>query len=368
MNVAPFKLERYFAKYEFTTRYLFSCSDCDGFPMSYVLEQATAEELQWWEQLRLGYTESEGSSLLREAICPLYESIGPQQLVVSSPGEANFILMNSLLQPGDHLVCMRPAYQSLYQVARDVGAQLSFWEPEPDSWRFDPDRLESLLRPNTRLIIINFPHNPTGAFPSPEEHARIIELAARRGIYLFSDEMYRLLTHPPQAEIPAVCDRYERGISLWGMAKTFGLAGLRIGWTATHDTEVLANILRYKDYLSICNSAPSEVLATIALRHAQRFIQPNLHKILTNLRLFEDFVAARPGVFEFIPPRAGSVGFVKLRLAQPAQQFSEALLHETGIMAVPSEMFEYGQQHLRVGFGRESFPRVLEVLGQYLQG
>lgn len=367
MNIESFKLERYFAKYEFSTKYLLSSSDCDGYALNYVLAQASTEELELWHNLILGYTESEGNSLLRTAISSLYKTITPKEIVVSSPGEANFMLMNCLLESGDHVICMSPAYQSLYQVAKTVGAQLSFWKPRESNWYYDPDELAKLIQPNTKLIIINFPHNPTGAFPSPEELQQIVEIARKADCTLFSDEMYRLLTHPPHEEIPAVCDVYEKGISVWGMAKTFGLAGLRIGWTATHDAKVLQQILRFKDYLSICNSAPSEILSYIAIQHKEKFIQPNLNKILKNINLFQEFLSEHPSLFDFTPPKAGSIGFIKHHFSETALDFSETLIKATGIMTLPSEMFEYGSQHFRIGFGRENFGEILEILGNYLK-
>lgn len=366
MNIADFKLERYFAQYEFSTQYLLSCSDCDGYPLSYVLDQATADEKQLWENLTLGYTESDGHHLLRDIIAAQYETISANQVVVASPGELNFILMNALLQAGDHVICMSPAYQSLYEVARSLHVDLSFWTPNRSTWHFDPDDLAALIRPDTKLIIINFPHNPTGAFPSVAEFERIVDLARQHDIYLFSDEMYRHLLHTAKEEIPAACDLYEKGISLWGTAKTFGLAGLRLGWVACQDPLILQHILRFKDYLSICSSAPSEILAIIALRHKEAFIEPNIEKIRRNISLFQAFQTRHSDLISYSPPRAGSTAFVDLHLNESSLSFSERLVKEAGIMLVPAEMFEYGSSHARIGFGRENFAEVLLRLESYL--
>lgn len=368
MKIADFKLERYFAKYEFKTQYLLSSSDCDGFGVEEVLNLANTEEKALWEGLKLGYTESEGNPLLRESIATLYQSISPDQILVSSPGEANFILMNTLLEKGDHVICMRPAYQSLYQIVKSLGVELSFWEPDPENWQLDPEALAALVQKNTKLIIVNFPHNPTGAFPEIDEWRQIIEIARRQGAYLFSDEMYRLLTHTPTKEIPSACDLYEKAISLWGMAKSFGLAGLRIGWLASQDREVLRKVLSFKDYLSICNSAPSEVLALIALNHKEHFLNINLEKIQKNVSLLSDFQLKRPDFLSFVKPRAGSTAFAKLNIEISSLDWSEKLVEQTGIMAVPAEMFEYGDKHIRIGFGRRNFGEMLEVLDRYIAG
>ena len=234
-----FKLERYFARHEFTAKYLLSSSDSDGWEMSAVLKHATAQEFRIWEKLKLGYTESEGSSLLRESILQFYQQPSIKQVMVASPGELNFSLMNVLLNRGDHVVCVAPAYQSLYEVVRSLGCSLSFWKPDPETWEFDTKDLEQLVRANTKLIIINFPHNPTGGYLMLNQLSEIVSVARKHGVYLFSDEMYRKLMISDREELPPVCDLYEKGISLWGLSKSFGLAGLRTGWLVSQDTDVL---------------------------------------------------------------------------------------------------------------------------------
>lgn len=366
MNLTDFKLERYFAKYEFTTKYLLSSSDCDGFPIQFVLDWATADERKMYDEIKLGYTDSPGTLFLREAISNQYKTIKPAEVIVASPGELNFALMNTLLKPGDHVICMSPAYQSLYQIATDLGCSVSYWKPENEGWHYNTDDLEKLIRPSTKLIVVNFPHNPTGFIPSLDEQKKIIEIARRHSIILFADEMYHQLVHEDQNQIPAFSDLYENGVSLWGMAKSFGLAGLRTGWLASHNQEILNKVLAFKDYLSICNNPISEVLTTIALNHKEKFIQPNLQKIRSNIALFERFVSEHSNIFSFSKPLAGSTAFVKLMTEENAMDFSERVVKEAGIMLLPSEMFDYGTRHLRIGFGRESMEEALDELKKYL--
>ncbi|HJO91878.1 MAG TPA: aminotransferase class I/II-fold pyridoxal phosphate-dependent enzyme [Victivallales bacterium] len=366
MNIDNFKLERYFAKYEFKTKYLLSCSDCDGFSLKYILNCASDGELNLWNSLTFGYTESCGHPLLRESISKLYKKMMPENILVSSPGEANFILMNLLLKPSDHVICISPSYQSLYQVTKSIGCQLSYWKPNVNTWHYDPNDLKNLVQKNTKLIIINFPHNPTGAFPSEKELLSIVKIAKDKDIYLFSDEIYHLLTLGDTKEIPLVCDIYEKGISLWGMAKSFGLAGLRIGWLASQDIELLDKVASFKDYLTICNSAPSEILSLIAINNKNEFIIPNLTKIQKNIDLFTKFKEAHPDIIDFIPPKAGSTCFTKLNIPDTAMEFSQKLIEQTGIMVVPSELFEYGSKHIRIGFGRDNFPEILNIMDEYI--
>lgn len=367
MNLQDFKVERYFAKYEFTAKYLLSSSDCDGYSMNYVLNMASKEEKERWENLKLGYTETVGSEFLRQAIKPHFRTITLDEIVVSSPGEGNFILMNVLLNAGDNVICMSPMYQSLYQVAKDLGCSVSFWKPVPneDKWYYDPEDLRKLITPNTKLIVINFPHNPTGFSPNLDDYKAIIEIARENKITIFSDEMYRFLNHDG-VSLPSACDLYENAISLWGTAKTFGLAGLRLGWLTSKNKEILKKVERFKDYLSICNAAPSEILAGIALNNIDKFVNPNLDKIKSNILAFEQFQLRNEGFCDFLKPNSGSTAFIKLKTKETAMDFAEKLVQDTGIMLLPSETFEYGNKHARIGFGRENMSDVLGILEDYL--
>lgn len=368
MNLQDFKVERYFAKYEFTAKYLLSSSDCDGYSMNYVLNLASKEEYEQWDNLKLGYTETVGSEFLREAIKPHFQTITLDEIVVSSPGECNFILMNILLNAGDNVICMSPMYQSLYQVANDLGCSVSFWKPAQNNtkWHYDPEDLRKLITPNTKLIVINFPHNPTGFSPNLDDYKAIIAIAREKGIIIFSDEMYRFLNHDNGAALPSACDLYENAVSLWGTAKTFGLAGLRLGWLTSKNKEILKKVERFKDYLSICNSATSEILATIALNNLEQFVNPNLDKIKSNIALFEQFHQRNEGFCDFTKPNSGSTAFIKLKIDKTSMDFAEKLVKETGIMLLPSETFEYGNRHARVGFGRENMGEVLGILEEYI--
>lgn len=366
MNIKEFKLERYFAKHEFTAKYLLSSSDCDGFALKDILSYASKNEIKLWEDLELGYTESEGSSLLRESICKYYKDVTKENVLVASPGELNFIAMNILLNHSDHVMSVSPSYQSLYEIVKSIGCEISYWEPEPNNWHFDPEKLEKLIKKNTKLIIINFPHNPTGSYLTHDELNKVVEIARRNNIYIFSDEMYHKLMVHNLPELPPISDIYEKGISLWGTSKSFGLAGLRTGWIVSQDKKILKSILAFKDYLSICNSATSEVLALIAVNNIEKFLIPNIKKIKSNILHFSEFVIKHNDVFSFIPPKSGSTAFVKLNITDTSLHFSDILVEKTGIMTVPSEMFEYKGKYIRIGFGRKNFPEILKEFDCFL--
>ncbi len=367
MKINPFKLERYFAQYEFSAKYLLSSSDCDGLLQQEVLRYADAESLALWENLQLGYTESLGNPLLREEVSKLYNSISKDETLIVTPEEGIFIALNTILEKGDHLICTFPGYQSLYAIAESLGCEVTKWLPdEEQGWKFDHAALEKAIRPNTKLIVVNFPHNPTGYLAAKAEYKEIIAIAKARNILLFSDEMYRFLEYDPNDRLESASDLYENAISLFGMSKTFGLAGLRIGWLTTKNKELYSQFVHYKDYTTICSSASSEILAIIALRARNKIIGENLDKLQTNLALLEDFIKRNNNLFAWIKPKAGTICFPKLLVNQSSDEFCESVVKETGIMLLPSSIYSFGDKHIRFGFGRRNLPEVLGIFEEYL--
>src|SRR5262245_58818329 len=265
MRIKPFLLERYCAQHEFTVPLSLSSSDCDGWAMSELLQLADDETRDLWEELRLGYTQTLGLPLLRAEIARLYRGIDADDVIFVTPAEGIFLAMNCLLEKGDHVVCTFPGYQSLYQIARSIGCNVSRWQAdEARGWRFDPKDLQRLIRPQTRLVVLNFPHNPTGYMPSPEDFQEMMAIAEHHGARVFSDEMYRLLQWPPQSGLPSAVELSDQAVALFGMSKTFGLAGLRLGWLVVRDADLRGRLAAFKDYTTLCASGPSEILALIA--------------------------------------------------------------------------------------------------------
>jgi aspartate/methionine/tyrosine aminotransferase len=369
MPIDPFKLERYFAQHEFTAKYLLSPSDCESLSMSELLQLADAETLTLWHELRLGYTESPGHPLLRAEVARLYQTITADDVLIAAPEEAIFIAMQTLLRPGDHVVTIFPAYQSLYEIARSLGCTVTLWALElgAEGWQLDLDRLERSLTDRTRLLILNFPHNPTGYLPSRGEFDALIEIARKHDLYLFSDEMYRLLEYDPARRMPPVCDLYEKGISLSGLSKTFALPGLRLGWLAMQGQALLTSWLSYKDYTTICNSAPSEVLGIMALRAKEAIVARNLNIIYRNLSAAEQFFAERKDRFLWIKPQAGSIAFPRWLGATSVEQFCQDVLAQQNVMIVPGSIFDFPGNHFRVGLGRQNFAEALQRVGAYLK-
>jgi aspartate/methionine/tyrosine aminotransferase len=365
----PFELERYFARWEFEARYLLCSSDVEGYAMRELLALADDETRALWDGLSLGYTETPGHPLLRAEIAQLYTSLDAAAVLTFAGAEEGvYVAMRALLRPGDHAIVTWPGYQSLYQIAHGIGAEVTLWPVQwragAGAWSVDADVLRAAIRPNTKLIVTNFPHNPTGALPSRHEWDEVVAIARESRCWLFSDEVYRWSEYDPADRLPAGADAYERGISLGVTSKTFALAGLRIGWLASHDQEFLRAAQAYKDYTSLCNSAPSEVLALIALRARERVIARSMDIIRANLGHVERFMAEHPDRFDWLPPRAGSVAFPRL-LGESIDSFADALVRATGVLLLPGSAFGFTGNHFRLGLGRTNLPAALARLASF---
>ncbi len=313
--------------------------------------------------LALGYTPSRGGVDLRRAIAALYEGIDADDILVHAGAEEPiFNFMNVALQAGDHVICQFPAYQSHYSVAEALGAEVSRWVADLDGdGAPDPDDLARIIRPSTRAIVITTPNNPTGyVFDRPRLDA-IVELAQKHGLWLFSDEAYRGSERDPADRHPSVCELYERGVSLGTTSKAYGLAGLRIGWIATRDRSLYEGMAAFKDYVTICNSGPSEFLATLALRHGETLLTRIRDLTTRNLALLDEFFARRSSLFDWRRPRAGTTAFPRY-LGGSAERFCDDLVRRAGVLLLPSTAFDAGDDRVRVGYGRANLPEALNAL------
>ncbi len=366
MQLPAFKLERYFAQYEFNVKYVLCASDCESFSIQDLLafEPDAAKRFhQHW----LGYTESLGSPSLQREICNLYDNIAPQQVLVHTGAEeAIFLFMHAALDATDHIIVHWPCYQSLFEVARSIGCQVTLWKAREEiGWSLDLDELHQYLRPNTKAVIINTPHNPTGYLMPPDAFQQIARFCLDKGIILFSDEVYRESEYRRADRLPAACDLGAHTVSLGVMSKTYGLAGLRIGWIATQNTDIYGRMAALKDYTTICNSAPSEFLAELALRHRAKLAARNLEIIAGNLDLLGPFFARHADRFVWQRPQAGSIGFPQL-IGEDVNSFCEDLVKNAGVLLLPGTLYEDQGNHFRIGFGRKNFPDALSRLEEYL--
>jgi aspartate/methionine/tyrosine aminotransferase len=368
MKINDFKLERYFAKYESTARYLLSASDCETFQLTELLEMADSESLKLWHDLKLSYTETKGHPLLREEISKLYKEINSEDVLVLAPEEGIFVALNTILNPGDHVIVIHPSYQSLYEIPKAIGCDITKWPVylENSRWNLDLNFLQKNIKQNTKLIIINFPHNPTGYIPETDDFISIIGIASKNDIYLFSDEMYHFLEFNRSHSVESVGNIYKRGISLSGLSKSFGLPGLRTGWLTTKNKALMKQIESFKDYTTICNSALSEITGIMALRKKDHIIGRNLNLIRENMITVKDFFAKHKNLFTWIEPKGGSVAFPKLNERIAVSEFCKNLIDQKGILLLPADIFNYLGNHFRIGLGRKNFKPGLKELDSFI--
>ena len=367
MHLPPFALERYFARYEFAVRHLLSSSDCESMSIQDLLSLEPGAGERFLGH-RLGYTESSGSPSLRQRVCGLYAGIGAEQVLVTAGAEeAIFLFMHAALEEGGHVVVQQPCYQSLFEVARGIGCPVTGWlAREEDRWAPDLDELKRLIRPETKVLIVNTPHNPTGSHMEPGRFRALASLADERGIILFSDEVYRGLERRESDRLPAACDLSPLAVSLGVMSKTYGLAGLRIGWGATRNDRVRARMASLKDYTTICSSAPGEFLAEVALRHGEAIAARSRALIASNLALLDAFFARHKDSFSWQPPQAGPIAFPRL-LRGEVESFCDRLAREKSVLLLPGTVYGDTGNHFRIGFGRKSLPEGLRCLEEFVE-
>ena len=352
----PFALERYFAEHEFSCKVSACSSDTEAISLNDVLALMDAETRRLWDEQSLGYTEVKGHPAMLALLAEAY-GLAPHCFQEVAPQEGILLAYAALLEPGDGVVCTAPGYQSFHTCAEQAGGAVTFWRCNADA-KFDVDDLEAACdaTPHLKVVSVNFPHNPTGALPSSEEWARIVAICAERGAYLFADEIYQGIG--PRLESAATA--YDKGISLGGLSKSMGMPGVRIGWLATRDVRFLRRVAELRDYTTICSSAPSQILAVAALQHQDHLWRRANAYVDAGRRAVEAVLARHADVLSWgAGPAAGPVGWVRLRRGS-ASQYAEALVRsDEGIMLLPSTVFNAGDGHVRVGFGREASPAAM---------
>jgi aspartate/methionine/tyrosine aminotransferase len=372
-RLRDFALEVFFSKWEFTARHHLCASDMQSMTLSELLAMADAKDRAAWEALYLGYTETWGSPGLRDTIAGTYESVAASEILTFVGAEEGiFAAMHALLGPGDHAITIIPNYQSAESVPLSICETTGVALDAERGWDLDLGRLRDAIRANTRVICINFPHNPTGKVISRGTLDEIISLCRARGICLFSDEVYRLVERRPEMTLPQVADIYERGISLGVMSKAYGLPGIRVGWVACKDADVLQRMERVKHYTSICGAAPSELLAQIALKARDRILARNRGLIARNLALLEGFFAEHADLFAWYLPDGGCIGFPRYLGGEGVEAFASRLVEQSGVLLLPASVYKSdlgatSVDRFRIGYGRANMEAGLEAMRAHLR-
>lgn len=368
-----FALEVHFSQWEFAARYNMTGSDAENMSLEKLLGLASTADREAFFKVGLGYTETFGSPALRQAIAQTYDTVRPEEvLCFAGAEEAIYTVMKVLLTAEDHAIVITPNYQAAETVPLSVCEVTGVPLHIEQDWALDLDELRAAVRPHTKLISINFPNNPTGKIIPHATFEALIELCRAQGIWLFSDEVYRLIERDPSLRLPQAVDVYERAISLNVMSKAYGLPGLRIGWVACKDRDLLVRLERYKHYLSICNSAPSEQLALIALKAREQILAKNRQIVRDNIVVLNDFFAEFPHLFDWREPDGGCVGFIRYKGADGVEAFTKRLVEEAGVLFLPasvyrSELNDVPADCMRVGFGHTHVPEGLAVMTEWIQ-
>jgi aspartate/methionine/tyrosine aminotransferase len=372
-ELRPFALEVFFGKWEFTAWHHLCASDMQSMTLAELLAMADSGDRAAWDSLYLGYTETWGTPSLRETLAGTYDGVGASEILTFvGAQEGIFAAMHALLSPDDHAITIIPNYQSVESVPLSICETTGVALDPAHSWDLDLDKVRDALRANTRVICINFPHNPTGKVISRACLEELVAICRERGIYLFSDEVYRLIERRPEMTLPAVADIYERGISLGVMSKSYGLPGIRVGWVACKDKEALRRMERMKHYGSICGAAPSELLAQIALKAGERILARNRALIAKNLLLVEAFFAEHDDLFAWYLPDGGCIGFPRYLGGDGVEEFARRLVEESGVLLLPAGVYKSDLgatpvDRFRIGFGRAGMEAGLEALRGHLR-
>ncbi|MCP8893701.1 pyridoxal phosphate-dependent aminotransferase [Shinella daejeonensis] len=376
MTLLPdFRLETHFSRWEFQARHHMTASDAETMTMAELLSLAGPEDREAWDRLALGYTQTWGAPSLRDIIADTYDGLSAADILTFAGAEEGlYCAMLALLGPGDHAVVTVPNYQSMETMPVAISGQVTGVALRPENrWQPDPDDLRAALRPETKVVAVNFPNNPTGVIADQAVFRQIVDLCAHRGIHLFSDEVYRGLERDAARRLPQAAELYERGVSLNVMSKAYGLPGLRIGWIASRDHALLARMEKMKHYLSICNAAPSEVLAGIALKGRETILDRNRALCAENLEKLGAFFAAYPDLYDWSAPDGGCVAFARYKGADGVEEHCRRLVEEKGVLLLPaslylSDLLPVPMDRFRVGFGRRNIEPGLAAWRDYLDG
>jgi aspartate/methionine/tyrosine aminotransferase len=365
MRLPPFRLVDWFATAEGRFDLSLSHSDCE--PLS-VSELFNERDLAEFAELRLGYGEFAGLEKLRNSVARQYSTIDNDQvLIFSGASEAIYTFMRSMLEPGDEVVAQSPLFNSLHGIAQSIGCRMTDWRTADEmTCAFDASALSRICNERTKLIVFNFPHNPSGQMISESELRLILDTARRFDAFVFSDEQFRLLEMPPTPTLPAACDLYDKAISVTGVSKTHGLGGLRIGWLATRCREVLAAAREYRFYTTEITNTPCQILASRVLEESEGILHRNRSQIAANVARLRAFANQHQDTLVFHSPRGGTMAIVEQKTSLTSTELCEQLLDEEKVFLVPGSVLSMSDRLLRFGLGRRDFVEGLERLGRFL--
>ena len=366
-----FALETYFSKWEFNARHHMTASDAQSLSVGELLDLAALPR-DTLADLHLGYTETWGAPDLRQAISETYETLSPENILCCAGAEEGvYAAMRVLLSAEDHAIVIVPNYQAAETLPLEICEVTGVGLNPDENWHLDLSDIRRAIRPNTKLISVCFPNNPTGHIIPKDDYAELIEICRAHDLYLFSDEVYRGVELDARKRITQAADAYEKGLSLNVMSKAYGLPGLRVGWIASQDKAVLDALEKYKHYLSICNSAPSERLAVIALGVREKLLERSRGLMRKNVKKLDAFFGNYPDIFDWHHPDGSCIGFPRFKGRGGVESFCKELVEQEGVLLLPaslyhSELMSAPTDRFRIGFGRANMDEGLAAFRTFM--
>ena len=370
MKIKPFAVEEWMNAWEVGAKYNIAETCVDSISMNELFELTGEDKTEFLNRLcarRLSYGDIEGLPEFRKGVCGLYKTLNIENIVPTHGASgANHHVFYSLISPGDRVVSIMPTYQQLYSIPESYGADVQILHlSKENNYLPDLEKLRRLVTPKTKMICINNPNNPTGALMTEQMLREIVEIARSADAWILCDEVYRHLSQE-DGWCPSIVDLYEKGISVSSMPKVFSLAGLRLGWIATHDMSVVKSCLSHRDYNLVSCGVFDEMLAAAALKHRDKLLERSRKIVRENLQILDDWVSSEPHV-SYVKPKAGTTALVYYDLDIPSYEFCEEMYKKTGAFVTPGDCFEVPHS-MRIGYayGKQDLIDGLKAISEYI--
>ena len=356
MKIKTFKVERWMNEYEDDAVYNLGETCIDSLEIGELLDLCGKDREEFFAELagtRLTYSHIFGSPAYLQGVAGLYENLKPENVIPTHGAVgANNQIIHTLIEPTDNMVCVMPTYQQHYSIPESIGAEVRILQLKPEN-QFLPDieELKSLVDENTKMITFNNPDNPTGSWIPRESMEEMVEVARSVGAYVLCDEVYRGISEDG-SYMHSVVDLYEKGISVGSMSKIFSLAGLRMGWIATRDDEVIHMVHERRDYDTISCGVLDDWLASMALANKEKIFERNREILLKNRAILDEWVQETEGV-HYVRPVAGTTALVYYDMDIPSWDLCVRLIKEKGLLFTPGSAFEM-EGAVRIGYAFDS--------------
>lgn len=371
MDIKEFKVEKWMNEFENDAVYNLGETCIDSLTINELLELSGENPAEYLAELgdtRLTYGHIEGSPELRKSIASMYQDLNPDNVIPTHGAiGANYQVLMSIIEPSDNMVSVMPTYQQHYSIPASIGAEVRPLKLTlKNDFIPDLDELKSLVDENTKVITINNPNNPTGSLIPIDVLKEIVGIAKEVDAYLLSDEVYRGISEDG-SYMPSVVDLYDKAISVSSMSKIFSLAGLRMGWIATKDHDVITACLKRRDYDTISCGVLDDIFASLALTNKDKIFARNSQILRENRAILDDWVNETPEV-SYLKPVAGTTALVYYDKDIPSYDLCVRLIREKGLLMTPGSCFEM-EGCVRIGYAFDSkvVRDGLDIFAEYLR-